>query len=81
MTAKTKKPEFFKAKLVKVPNILAHVYPNYPEITLEERLPNNGKCPECKDNRWWLLPKESAAVRSGGKPYIECLTCGYLTHL
>ena len=38
-------------------------------------------CPDCGKNEWWLMPKEGAAVRQGGKPYIECLNCGYSTHL
>jgi hypothetical protein len=28
-----------------------------------------------------LLADETASVTQGGKPYIECLDCGYLTHL
>ena len=39
------------------------------------------KCPECSNNEWWLLPDDSVAVREGGKPYVECLNCGYQTHL
>jgi DNA-directed RNA polymerase subunit M/transcription elongation factor TFIIS len=39
------------------------------------------KCPECGENKWWLLPKEGTAVRTGGKSYIECLNCGYTTHM
>jgi predicted RNA-binding Zn-ribbon protein involved in translation (DUF1610 family) len=50
-------------------------------MTLEERLPDNGDCPECKENVWWLLPNSSVAVRTGGKPYVECMNCGYQTHL
>ena len=41
----------------------------------------DAKCPECGQNKWWLLPKEGAAVREGGKPYCECLNCGYTTHM
>jgi Zn ribbon nucleic-acid-binding protein len=39
------------------------------------------KCPDCSNNEWFLLPDDSVAVREGGKPYIECLNCGYHTHL
>ena len=39
------------------------------------------KCPECGTNHWMLLPKESVVVMEGGKPYMECLGCGYQTHL
>jgi predicted RNA-binding Zn-ribbon protein involved in translation (DUF1610 family) len=41
----------------------------------------NAECPECGKNEWWLLPTMSSAVREGGKPYCECLNCGYVTHL
>ena len=51
------------------------------KVTLSERMENNGKCPECDCNSWILLPKESSAVREGGKPYCECMNCGYNTHL
>jgi hypothetical protein len=46
--------------------------------SLEQRIT---PCPECRGTEWWLLPKEGAAVREGGKPYCECLNCGYQTHL
>jgi hypothetical protein len=50
--------------------------------SLTERLGSEkGECPECGCNHWIILPKESLAIREGGKPYIECLGCGYLTHL
>lgn len=39
------------------------------------------ECPLCGGTDWWLLPKESSAVREGGKPYCECLDCGHVTHL
>ena len=47
-------------------------------IPVEERI---GECPECGCIRWWLYPHESAIVREGGKPYCECLNCGYKSHL
>ena len=76
------KPRFYKAKLVEVRNIIEYVYPlHHKEMTLEERMGKNAECPECNGNDWWLLPKESVAVSEGGKPYCECLHCGYQTHL
>jgi uncharacterized Zn finger protein len=49
---------------------------------MTERMGNEeAKCPECSNNEWWLLPNDGVAVREGGKPYIECLNCGYQTHL
>jgi hypothetical protein len=41
----------------------------------------SAECPECHTNSWMLLPIESSPVREGGKPYCECLNCGYQTHL
>lgn len=76
------KPVFYQAKLVEIDDVINHVYPlSKGQITLEERLPNNGQCLDCGNRNWWLLPKESIAVNVGGKPYIECLECGYSTHL
>jgi len=79
---KGRKPEFFQAELVKVEDVMKHVYPNQPNITLAERMETEeALCTECGDNRWWLLPKAGSAVREGGKAYMECLNCGYVTHL
>ena len=76
------KPRFFQAELKEVTDVIKHVYPLYhKEITLEERMGENAKCPDCDCNSWILLPKESAAVREGGKAYCNCMECGYLTHL
>lgn len=51
-------------------------------LPLSERMENpDGECPRCQNTEWALLPDESEAVRDGGKPYIECIDCGYLTHL
>jgi hypothetical protein len=51
-------------------------------LSIAERLGNEkGSCPDCGLNQWWLLPKEGVAVKEGGKPYCECLNCGYQTHL
>lgn len=74
-----KKPRFYQAKLEKINDKqLMDITRNIP---LEERLPNNGACPECGKNDWWLYPQESTIVSQGGKPYIECLNCGEITHL
>ena len=47
-------------------------------VPIEERIK---PCPKCKCTEWWLLPRLSASVRTGGKHYCECLECGYQTHL
>ena len=87
------KPKFYQVVLEEVKgNVLDHVYPHLKgkeQLTMLERMgSNNADCPECKEqgiekteNRWMLYPKESVAVSQGGKPYIECLDCGYMTHL
>lgn len=83
------KPKFFQAVLQEVEgDVLAKVYPENvrkygsPMITMAERMGSEeAKCPECGKNHWMLLPIESSPVREGGKPYIECLNCGYQTHL
>jgi hypothetical protein len=61
--------------------------------TMDERL-GDAECINCpketeeyghekkeKYSRWMLLPEESVSRTQGGKPYIECLDCGFLTHL
>jgi len=83
------KPKFFQTKLVEIKgNVLEKVYPNLcfkygnKPITMSERMESEEAiCPDCGKNHWWLIPKESVAVRESGKPYIECLNCGYITHL
>ena len=78
------KPKFYQAVLQEVNgNVLDHVYPNLKgQVTLTERMGSEeALCPECEDNEWYLLPTDSVAVTHGGKPYIECLNCGYQTHL
>lgn len=77
--------KFYQAVLKEVKgNVLDHVYPHLKgngQLTMEERLGNpEGNC-ECGGSEWILLPKESIAVSQGGKPYIECMNCGELTHL
>jgi len=82
-----KAPKFYQAVLKPVEgNVFDHVYPHNAgtqhQCTMTERMGNEeGNCPECGKNEWWLLPKEGVAVKEGGKPYIECLNCGYQTHL
>jgi len=81
------KPKFFQAVLVPVKgNVFDHVYPQLKgtenQCTMTERMGSeNAECPDCGKNVWILLPKEGGAVRQGGKPYIECMECGYSTHL
>lgn len=78
-----RKPIFYQAELTKITeNILDYVYGYRHEMTLKERMGNEeAKCPECSNNEWWLLPNDSVTIREGGKPYIECLNCGFQTHL
>ena len=75
------KPVFFQAVLTRLDE--ADVMKQTNGISVAERMDGDpeAKCPECGQNRWWLLPMQSAARREGGKPYIECLNCGYTTHL
>jgi hypothetical protein len=81
-----KKPIFYKAVLKKVKgNVFDKVYPHLSgaeQVTMKERLGNeHGCCSECGHNEWMLLADQSVAVKQGGKPYMECLTCGSQTHL
>lgn len=73
------KPIFYQAVLTKLNE--ADVLRQTNGIPINERMGENAICPECGDNRWWLLPKSGVAVREGGKNYCECLNCGYTTHL
>jgi Zn ribbon nucleic-acid-binding protein len=80
------KPKFYQAVLQEVKgSVLDHVYPHLKgkgQLTMKERMgSDNAECPECKENEWWLYPNESVMVAQGGKPYIECLNCGHITHL
>jgi hypothetical protein len=81
---KTKKPtapKFYKAVLKPIKDVMKHVYP-MSNMTLAERMGNdNATCPDCGNNEWMLLADESVAIKQGGKPYCECLGCGYMTHL
>lgn len=82
------KPKFFQAVLKPIKgNVLEFVYPHINSfgrvtMTMAERMGDeHATCPDCGKNVWWLQPLEGAAVREGGKPYIECMECGYQTHL
>lgn len=78
--------KFYQAVLKEVKgNVLDHVYPHLKgpgQLTMKERLGSDeGLCPECGQAEWMLYPKEAVIVAQGGKPYIECLECGHVTHL
>jgi len=82
------KPKFYQSVLKEVKgDVIAHVYPHLNQngkvdMTVAERMGSEeAKCPVCHSNHWIILSQESSAVREGGKPYIECMGCGLLTHL
>jgi hypothetical protein len=85
------KPRFFQSVLKEVKgDIFNHVYGGlFKNTTIKELMGNDeGNCPECDCNSWIILPKESVAVKEGGKPYlthnsytIECMNCGLTSHL
>lgn len=77
--AEGRKYEFYQAELRKLNDKEVMEVTN--GLSVKERMGENAICPECGDNRWWLLPKAGAAVRTGGKPYCECINCGYTTHM
>jgi len=76
---KSREPKFYQAVLKPIKDVMEHVYPKQ-KITLEERL-GDACCHDCMGNEWMLLAPEQVAVKQGGKVYIECLGCGYVTHL
>ena len=81
---KTKKPtapKFYKAVLKPIKDVMKHVYPMSSMILAERMGNDNATCPDCGNNEWMLLANEQVAVKQGGKPYCECLGCGYMTHL
>ena len=74
------KPKFYQAALL--PLNEGEVLRITKGQTSAERMgTSEALCPDCGKNEWWLMPTMSSAVREGGKPYIECLNCGYQTHL
>ena len=77
------KPKFFQSVLIEIKgDVFEFIDAKLKGTTLTERMGNeDGKCSKCGKNEWFLLPKESVCVIDGGKPYIECLNCGFLTHL
>lgn len=81
-----RKPKFYQAVLKPIKgNVLDHVYPHLKganQLTMTERMGSEeARCSECGNNEWILLADDSCAVREGGKPYMECMNCGTLTHL
>jgi hypothetical protein len=80
------KPKFYQSELKEIKgNVLDHVYPQHKgenQMTVKERMGSEeGNCPDCPDNRWIIFAEEHAFVQEGGKPYISCMGCGYVTHL
>lgn len=74
------KPKFYQAALLRLDD--DQVNDILKGSSMSERMgSDSAECPECGHNAWWLLPLESAARREGGKPYCECLFCGYTTHM
>lgn len=75
------KPIFYQAILTKLDE--KDVLKQTNGISIKERMSGDeeAKCPDCGQNAWWLYPMQGAARRIGGKPYMECLNCGYTTHL
>ena len=77
--------KFYQSVLVEIPeaDALKSVYPERiaNQLTLDERLPNNCECYDCKGTEWIILPKESPTIKDSGKPYIQCMGCGSFTHL
>jgi hypothetical protein len=74
------KPKFYQAVLR--PMTDEELKKELKGCTLSERMgTEEAKCFECGQNKWYLFPKESCDVRVGGKPYIACLNCGFVTHL
>jgi len=74
------KPKFYQAELRLLTD--EQVMDITRGQAIEERMEDeNATCPECGGNEWWLLPKDSAPVKMGMKPYCECLKCGFQTHL
>jgi predicted RNA-binding Zn-ribbon protein involved in translation (DUF1610 family) len=86
--------KFYKIILKQVPNehVLEYAYTGTGasektiaairsgQTTLAERI-GDGICPDCGGDKWVILSTHSAAVREGGKAYIECAKCGHITHL
>ena len=75
-----KKPKFYQAVLKELTE--EEVLKITKGESIADRMEDEeANCWHCGSNKWWLLPKESIAVKEGGKPYCECLGCGYKTHL
>ena len=78
-----RKPKFYQAVLQPIKgDVLEHVWHKNHGMTLTERMGSEeARCDECGNNEWIVLAGDSCAVREGGKPYIECMNCGNVTHL
>lgn len=78
-----RKPKFYQAVLQPVKgDVLEHVYGKRHGMSMTERMGSEeARCDECGNNEWILLAGDSCAVREGGKPYMECMNCGTITHL
>ncbi len=74
------KPKFFQAVLKPLSEAEVKVLTKGQSLT-DRMGTEDAKCPDCGENQWWIMPVEGAAIRIGGKPYMECLNCGYTTHL
>jgi len=75
------KPVFYQAVLTKLEN--EDILRQTKGISIADRMDGDpeAKCPKCGQNHWWLLPLQGAVRRESGKPYMECLNCGYIIHL
>ena len=74
------KPKFYKAKLfpLTIKELLEITKgQNIAELMYDKE----ARCPVCGKTKWWIFPDESIVMREGGKPYCECINCGYNTHL
>ena len=78
------KPKFFRTELIEVEgDVFDYLYPKYKgksdQFTLKERLGNDdARCTSCNNNTWVIQPK---LLCDSGKPYIQCMSCGNITHL
>jgi len=74
---------WYAAVLIPIKDPIAFAYAHRtPEArpTLGERLPD-AICEKCGSQSWWFLPQSSPSVAESGKPEIECMHCGFITHL
>jgi len=77
---KSDKPRFYQAELKPLND--TEVQKITKGQSVADRMGSEAaSCPDCGSNHWWIYPAMSAALRIGGKPYCECLNCGYTTHM